>query len=278
MKRMSSYRFSKPARELLKKALREDLGRGDITTRILIPPKSHAQAVIVAKEKGVLCGAPIAGEIFRMLDKSAKISFSLREGRWFRKGEVIAKIRARTASILGAERTALNFLGLLSGVATETRRFVDRVKPYPVLIWDTRKTIPLLRDFEKYAVRVGGGHNHRRGLFDAAFVKENHRRWGNLGNLRKYRGRFEIEVRNLRELKEALALSPGVILFDNFSPKSLARAVCYARSQRPGILLEASGGITLKNVRRYAASGVNWISVGALTHSVKTIDFSVLIL
>ncbi len=180
-------------------------------------------------------------------------------------------------SILRAERTVLNLLSHLCGVATRTRQFVEKVKKYPVFILDTRKTMPLWREAEKYAVKAGGGKNHRMGLYDAIFVKENHRPYGQLARLRQYAGKFEIEVRNLRELTEAFILRPRVILLDNFKPHLLREAVMLARKTHPEIILEASGGVTLQNVGQYAATGVDWISVGSLTHSVPAIDFSLLI-
>ena len=183
-------------------------------------------------------------------------------------------LEGRVHSILKAERTALNFLGHLSGIAAETRRFVERVRKYRVKIFDTRKTLPLWRGLQKYAVRAGGGHNHRFGLWDEIFVKGNHRPCGDLSKLKHVPRKFVIEVRNLKELKQALTFRPRVILFDNFSPKALTRAVKVARGADPKVILEASGGITLQNVARFAAAGVDQISAGSLTHSVKSIDFS----
>ncbi|MBI3313639.1 MAG: carboxylating nicotinate-nucleotide diphosphorylase [Candidatus Omnitrophica bacterium] len=274
---MTASLFSRQTKALLKAALREDIGKGDITSRILISPAAKGRAVIFAREKGVLCGIPVAEELFRLVDPHLRPKFFIQEGRPFRKNKKIAEIEGPVLSLLKAERTVLNFFGHLSGIATLTRRFVERVKRDPVLVLDTRKTTPLWRELEKYAVRVGGGKNHRMGLYDAVFVKENHRPYGNLERLKKFSGKFEIEVRNIKELKEALKLHPRVILFDNFSPLNLRRGVQIARHAHPQIILEASGGITLENVVHYAAMGVDWISIGSLTHSVKSIDFSLLI-
>ncbi|MBI3307642.1 MAG: carboxylating nicotinate-nucleotide diphosphorylase, partial [Candidatus Omnitrophica bacterium] len=251
--------------------------KGDKTSKILISPATEGRALIFSKEKGILCGAPAAAELFRLVDPGLQIKFLVKEGKPFDKNQKIAEIKGPVLSLLKGERTALNFLGHLSGIATLTRRFVEKVKNYPVLILDTRKTMPLWRELEKYAVRTGGGRNHRTGLFDAVLVKENHRPYGHLEKLKKFSGHFEIEVRNLKELYQALGLHPRVILFDNFDPASLRKAVRIARNTHPKIILEASGGMTLKNISHYAASGVDWISVGALTHSVKAIDFSLLI-
>jgi nicotinate-nucleotide pyrophosphorylase (carboxylating) len=175
------------------------------------------------------------------------------------------------------ERTLLNFLGHLCGIASKTNAFVKKIRPYSTRILDTRKTTPLWRDLEKQAVLAGGGKNHRMGLYDAIFVKENHRPYGQLGQLRKFPHRFEIEVRDLREMVEALILRPAVILFDNFTPADLKKAVKLARKANPKIILEASGGVTLENVKNFAATGVDQISVGSLTHSVKAIDLSLLV-
>ncbi|MFZ5801826.1 MAG: carboxylating nicotinate-nucleotide diphosphorylase [Candidatus Omnitrophota bacterium] len=269
--------FSVTAKERLRMALEEDVGPKDITSEILVPKTATAKAVILAKETGILCGAPVVKEIFYIVDPSVEVRFLMEEGRKFTRNRRVMEIEGNVRSILQAERTALNFLGRLSGVATKTHAFVQQVKADLVFILDTRKTTPLLREFEKYAVRIGGGKNHRMGLHDAIFVKENHRRFGDLEKLKRYRHQFEIEVRNMKELKEALALAPQVILFDNFKPAALHRAVRYTRRKQPHVILEASGGISMENVAHYSAMGIDWISVGGLTHSLRTIDFSLLI-
>jgi nicotinate-nucleotide pyrophosphorylase (carboxylating) len=271
------FKISQQTKSFLKVALKEDIGQGDKTTELLIPRNARGKAVIIARESGVFCGLPVVYELFRILDPSLKIQFFVSEGERFSKNKIVIRVQGDISSILKVERTVLNFLSRLSAIATKTRQFVDRVKGFPVFILDTRKTTPLWREIEKYAVRVGGGRNHRMGLYDAIFVKENHRPYGNLQRLRPFRGQFEIEVRNLKELKEALKLVPRIILLDNFSPAGLRRAVQWARDSHPEVILEASGGITLENVAHYAAMGVDWISVGALTHSVKSIDFSLLV-
>ncbi len=269
--------FSPGARRRIRLAIREDVGRGDVTARLLVPPATQSQASILARKSGVFCGGPVLAEVFRLIDPALEVRVLLREGRPLRAGQAVVRLSGSRRSMLAGERVALNFLGLLSGIATRTRQFVERVKKDNVLILDTRKTLPLLREFQKYAVRVGGGKNHRMGLYDAIFVKENHRLDENLEKLVQYRHRFEIEVRNLDELRQALDLDPRVILLDNFPPVRLRKAVELARSRRPGVILEASGGITLENVCHYAAMGVDWISIGALTHSVENMDFSMLV-
>lgn len=263
-------------KKLLKKALREDIGKGDITSRLLIPSGSYGRAVVIAREKGVFYGVEIAREIFKSAGR-VKVKFFIKDGQSFSAGKTLFELSGPVHGILEGERTALNFLGHLCGVATRTRAFSDIVEKYGGRVLDTRKTTPFLRAFEKKAVLAGGGMNHRMGLYDEIFVKENHRRYGNLQKLKQFSGKFEIEVRNLKEAVAAMKLKPRVILFDNFKPEALKKAVAFVRRQNKKIILEASGGITLENVRRYAAAGVDWISVGSLTHSVKTIDLSLLI-
>ncbi len=271
------FPFSSKVRRQLEAALKEDIGRGDITSELLVPREAKGTAVIVAREPGNFCGGPVIAELFRIVDPRLKVKLWLKEGQFFAKNRKVMQVSGRVRSVLKAERTVLNFLGYFSGIATRTHQFRQRVKNHPVLVLDTRKTMPLWRELAKYAVRAGGGKNHRMGLDDAILVKENHRKHGHLKKLRQHRGHFEIEVCNLKELKEALAFHPRAVLFDNFSPVDLQKAVYVARQLNPEIILEASGGVTLDNVLHYAATGVDWISIGSLTHSVKSIDFSLLI-
>ena len=290
----------------LKRALAEDISRGDVTSNLLIPKNAAGSAVIISREPGIFFGVEVARELFRIADPKLRARFFIQDGKNFPKNKKLIEIRGRVRSILKTERTVLNFLQHLSGISTQTRRFVEKVKKYRVKILDTRKTTPLWRELEKAAVKAGGGFNHRFSLADEIFVKENHRIRGYKGQrsliglrgskskivlkplqllkpfepLRpflRYPRRFIIEVRNLRELKEiAGKIKPRVILFDNFSPVQLKRAVAYARKKDPRAILEASGGITLENVTRFAATGVDQISIGSLTHSVKSIDLSLL--
>ncbi|MBN1687784.1 MAG: carboxylating nicotinate-nucleotide diphosphorylase [Candidatus Omnitrophica bacterium] len=271
------FRHSPRLTALLKAALAEDIGPGDTTTETIVPKSIGAKAYVLARQSGIFCGGEIAKELFRLVDSKVKLRFLVPEGGRFRRNQKVIVIQGSVQSILQAERTALNFLGRLCGISTKTRQFVDRIKRHKVAVLGTRKTTPLWREIEKYAVRVGGGRNHRMGLWDTIFVKENHRPYGDLGCLRRHPRRFHIEVRNLREMWEALSLKPRVILFDNFSPRDLQRAVRLARKSQPDVILEASGGIHLQNILRYAKTGVNWISSGDLTHSVRAVNFSLLI-
>lgn len=270
--------LSPSTRRKLKATLSEDIGKGDKTSRLLIPANANGRAVIIARERGVLCGEAVVREIFRLASRNLTAHFFVKDGGKFSRNQKVVEVKGNVRAILKAERTVLNFLGHLSGIATLTRQFVNRVKGFKVAILDTRKTTPLWRELEKEAVRVGGGRNHRFGLFDALFVKENHRPFGDLKKLHGVPKQFEIEVRNYKELAEALALRPRTILFDNFKPGPLKKAVALVRKLNTEILLEASGGMTLKNVGAYAATGVDQISIGALTHSVKSVDFSLLLL
>lgn len=261
----------------VREALKEDIGHGDITSNLLIPPHARGTARVIAKEKGVFCGERMVMEIFKIIDPKVKLEFRVRNGGLLRRGKIVFKMHGNIRSILKAERTMVNFISHLSGIATQTREFVNKVKKYPALILDTRKTTPIWRELEKVAVQVGGGHNHRQGLDEFIMIKENHRIHGDLKKLRRHPGDFEIEVRSLGEIWEAIGLKAKVILLDNFTPREAKRAVELVRREAPGTLLEASGGITLKNVRQFAAAGVDTISVGSLTHSVQAIDFSLLI-
>lgn len=260
-------------RAQLRAALKEDIGKGDVTSSLLIPASARGEAFVVAKENGVFCGEAVTRALFKM--SGVRVKFFVKDGAAFRKGQKLFKIEGRIHSILKTERVVLNLLGHLCGIALQTRKFVRKAKGARIL--DTRKTTPLWRSLEKYAVRTGGGKNHRMGLYDAVFVKENHRRFGNLRKLFKIARGYEIEVRDLREAVEAVALRPRVILFDNFKTALLKKAVKLVRAADPKIILEASGGITLQNVASYAKTGIDRVSVGSLTHSVRTVDLSLLI-
>lgn len=266
------------ARPLIELALAEDIGPGDLTTRAAVPREAKGEAVIVAKAPGVLAGLLVAAEVFHTLDGKIKFEELAQDGEPLASGDQVARLKGPVASILTAERTALNFLTRLSGIATLTARFVDAVVPYGAVILDTRKTTPGWRKLEKYAVRCGGGRNHRLGLFDMVLVKDNHiAACGSLSKaVRRVRAAgvkipIEVEVRNLRELEEALSLRVDRILLDNFDLPTLREAVRLARGKVP---LEASGGVTLENVAQIAACGVEFISVGAITHSAPALDLS----
>ena len=268
---------------LIDRALSEDLSIGDPTCEALIPPDLRARAVMVAKTEGVLAGVDVALAVFRRVDPTLDACARLSDGSSLSPGDEIATVSGSAASIMMAERTALNFAQRMSGIATATRRYVDAVAGHDARIVDTRKTTPGLRTLDKYSVRCGGGHNHRRNLGDGILIKDNHiqalRDDGlSLANVvRKayanapHTVRVEVEVESVEEAREALDAGAEILLLDNMAPSEMARAVELARGRA---VTEASGGIDLDTVRDVAASGVDLISVGALTHSVRALDIS----
>jgi nicotinate-nucleotide pyrophosphorylase (carboxylating) len=270
-------------RAIIDRALAEDLGGGDVTTEALIPEGQHGIASIVAKSEGVLAGIEVAKEVFQRVDPELKVDVLVADGTKVKPGDVVAKIEGAVASILKAERVALNFLQRLSGIASETNRYVESVRGLPVRIMDTRKTTPGLRLLEKYAVRVGGGENHRMDLGDGILIKDNHlealhSRGLNLKEIvakarqsASKRLEVEVEVRNVPEAIEAAEAGADIIMLDNMSLEDMRQAV---QSIHGRALVEASGGITLDRVRATAETGVDFISVGALTHSVGALDIS----
>lgn len=276
---------------IIKDALKEDIGSSDITSCILIPKGKKVKAVLLLKEKGVVAGLAIARAVFKTVNKSLTFKARCAEGLWQQAGKILATVEGDAQSILKAERTALNLLSHLCGIATATRKFVDMVKPYKTKILDTRKTIPGLRQLQKYAVRVGGGCNHRMGLWDSILIKDNHiaascvvrtascvRKLVEIAKAKApKRLKIEAEVINLEELKEALILAPDIIMLDNMKIKDIKKAVQLKRAAQytmRNTLLEVSGGVHLDNVREIAKTGVDSISIGSLTHSVKAIDIS----
>lgn len=266
-------------KDMIKMALKEDIGGKDITTTAIIPKNKYVKAILLAKEDCVICGLGIAAEVFKVKDKNIRFKTLVLDGQKINKGRVIARIFGRAQSILTAERVALNFVSLLSGVATKTREYVDKVKPYKVKILDTRKTIPGLRVLEKYAVRMGGGYNHRMRLDDMVMIKDNHlKALGGVRSLPRVPKGYlcEIEVNNLQEFKQALRLKPDIIMLDNMQAGQIKKAVMLRKGVKPKI--EASGNVNLNNIREIAKAGPDMISIGALTHSVKTIDISLEIL
>jgi nicotinate-nucleotide pyrophosphorylase (carboxylating) len=268
---------------LIDLALEEDIDAGDITTQILIPPALRARAILLAKSEGILAGVGVARRVFLKLDPELKFKTLTTDGSLLKEGDIIAEIRGKAHAILTGERTALNFLQRLSGIATQTSQFVARVRDLPVLIMDTRKTTPGLRLLEKYAVRMGGGHNHRLNLSDGVLIKDNHlamlRAKGKtlievVAQAKKKAPKdlmVEVETTNLDEVREAVSAGADIIMFDNMSPAMMRRAVKLLPSN---IKSEASGGVNLENVRAIAETGVNFISIGALTHSSKALDIS----
>ncbi len=269
-------------RDLVRAALKEDLGHGDVTTNALVPKDLRGQGVIKAKQELVLCGLEVARLVFQELDPALEFEALKKDGDRLKPGEFAARLSGQVSSILKGERVALNFLQHLSGVATYTRRFVELVSDLPVKIIDTRKTLPGFRVLEKYAVLVGGGANHRFGLSDGVLIKDNHiKACGSVKEaLRRAKERvphvycIQIEVKSLEELEEALSAGAEAILLDNMDPATLKEGVSLARAKKKNIVLEASGGVSLENVRAVAESGVDLISIGRLTHSAPAVDLS----
>lgn len=269
--------------EVVDRALDEDSVWGDVTTQAVIPPELRGKASIVAEASGVLAGAEVARLVFHRVDPSLQFELLIPEGSRVQPGDVIAKVEGRVASILKAERVALNFLQRLSGIASETRRYVEAIKGLKARIMDTRKTTPGLRSLEKYAVRVGGGYNHRLHLGNGVLIKDNHLaalcgQGMGLGEViarAKQKApqnlKVEVEVKTVEEAREAADAGADIVMLDNMGLKEMRHAVKLVRGRA---LLEASGGITLDNVRQVAETGVDFISVGALTHSVRVLGFS----
>src|SRR5579872_4243948 len=281
------------ARQLIALALEEDFASvGDITTKALIPADQTGAVNIVAREKGVLAGLPVALMVLEAVDESMLIRPFVRDGKPLVAGTVIAEISGKVRSLFAAERTCLNFLTHLSGVATLTRRYVDAIAGTKANIYDTRKTLPGWRVLQKYAVCAGGGRNHRMGLSDMALIKDNHLAgWQagsadksiaaavracreRTGTLAKNSVKLEVEVDSLDQLVDALGGAPDIVLLDNMTPDNLRAAVAARNTTAPAVELEASGGVNLATVAAIAATGVERISVGALTHSVPALDLA----
>lgn len=267
-------------RAIIKRALREDVGRGDITTDAVVSADARALGIIFAKEPGVLCGVDIARAVFEQLDTAIDFQKQLNDGHELAPGETIAIVIGKAAACLAGERTALNFLQHLSGIATQTRRFVDAAQDR-VKILDTRKTAPGLRAMEKYAVRTGGGQNHRFGLYDMVMIKDNHIQIAgsiteavNRVRERKVRRFIEVEVKTMAELNEAIALGVDRIMLDNMNLRQIDEAVKRVRNAATAIEIEVSGGVGLDNVAQLAACGADYVSVGALTHSARALDIA----
>ena len=269
--------------ELIGMALREDIGDGDHSTLACIPPDATNSAKMVAKQDGILCGAEVGERVFHLVDNSLKVCLLKHDGDAICKGDVLMTVDGHSGSILTAERTALNYMQRLSGIATETHRMVSMLEGLDTKLLDTRKTTPNMRLLEKYAVHCGGGTNHRIGLYDMVMLKDNHidfaggiekaiDRTRNYLDAKHKNLRIEIEVRNLDELQRVLDHG-GVdrIMLDNFDTGTLREAVCRIDHRYE---TEASGGITEQTLRAYAETGVDFISVGALTHHIKSLDIS----
>lgn len=272
-------------KRLIHLSLAEDIGRKDITSEALVSKNLSGKAVILVKQEGVLAGLVVAKEVFQTVNRQINFRMLRRDGQKVKKGEKIATIEGKAKDILTAERTALNFLQRLSGVATLTSKYVEKTKGTEAKILDTRKTTPGLRILEKQAVKAGGGQNHRMGLFDMFLIKENHiKAAGGIAQAvkkvksRRRKEKIEIEVRNPGELKEALRSRPDWIMLDNMTIEQMKKAVKVIRAVEPKIKIEASGNINLKNVRKIALTGVGFISVGALTHSAPAMDLSLILM
>lgn len=274
---------------IVKAALEEDLGSGDITSRLTLSPRSVSEGIISAREEGVLAGIPAAERVFLHVDPRVVLTAMVEEGASFRSGEILAVVAGPTAAILSGERVALNLLQRLCGIATLTARYVQEVAGTGVTLLDTRKTTPGLREMEKYAVRMGGGANHRMGLYDAVLIKENHIQAaggiseamervtaGLTGDEPRYL--VTIEAATLQQVREAVDAGADRVLLDNMTVEQMREAVALVRERaEDAVEIEASGGITLRTIREVAGSGVDFISVGALTHSVRAIDISLLL-
>ena len=270
------------AEKLIKMALEEDLGSGDVTTLSTVPPGTVTRALVKAKQECTACGLQVMGLVFRTLDASLKVEARVNDGDRIEAGDTLLAVTGNAASILMAERVALNFVQRLCGIATLTADFVVAVADYSAEIVDTRKTTPGWRSLEKYAVQVGGARNHRHGLFDGILIKDNHiRAAGTITDavnfaraLAPHGLKIEVEAATLDEVREAARCGAEIILLDNMGMAELEEAVALVRAEFPTIKLEASGGITLERVAAVAATGVDFISVGALTHSAPAIDIS----
>ncbi len=279
---------------IIRFALKEDIWTGDVTTRAVIDRFLNIDAVITAKQKGIVCGIDLAERIFASVEYNLKFRPMVKDGDPVEDGKEIAFIEGEAHAILKAERTALNFLSMLSGIATRTRELVDLVAGTGAKVYDTRKTIPLHRYLEKYAVTVGGGYNHRMGLWDMVLMKDNHIRSFMMQAGIKDPGeavaelvrrakssvqknvKVEIEVETLKECERALEEKPDVIMLDNMSRDQVEKAVVMRREKKLEdiVLYEASGGITQHNIRDYASTGVDMISMGTLTSQIRPVDFS----
>jgi nicotinate-nucleotide pyrophosphorylase (carboxylating) len=268
------------AKEFVRTALEEDLGHGDITSSLIIGDEK-ASAHIIAKEAFILAGLPFLSDVFDSVGGAVKIDLLFDEGTHVMKGDILARLSGSAKSLLAGERVALNILQRLSGIATITGSFIEKVKGLPVRIVDTRKTTPGMRLLEKYAVTVGGGANHRFGLYDGILIKDNHIKIA--GGVKQAIGltknahhflKVEVEIKNMDQLKEALDAGADVIMLDNMSVLEMKTAVMTVRAFNNKILLEASGNVNLQNVRDIAETGVDIISIGALTHSARAVDIS----
>jgi len=281
MEKIEKYEIA----DLVKRAIAEDLGGyGDITSEHLIPEDSKCSGHIICKEPdgGILCGMQVASHVFKEIDPGIDMDTLKDDGAEVGGKEIICKIKGPTASVLKAERTCLNFIQHMSGISTLTSKFVDIARPYSVKIADTRKTTPGLRKLEKYAVSCGGGSNHRFGLFDGILIKDNHIAAAGsvleaINNIKKHiphTVKIEVEVKDFNELHQALEGRADIIMLDNMSPDTMKEAVGIIRGKHQGTTIEASGNISLKTLKSICTTGIDIVSVGAITHSAPSLDFS----
>ncbi|MBI1938002.1 MAG: carboxylating nicotinate-nucleotide diphosphorylase [Ignavibacteriales bacterium] len=271
--------YKKNFEKVISTALKEDIGKGDVTTELLIPKKKKAAAYFIAKQDGIIAGLDIAKLVFKKLDEKIKWESFVEDGSKVKAGTKIAEVKGSVRALLSGERTALNFLQRMSGIATLTSVYVEKISGTNTKILDTRKTVPGLRLFDKFAVECGGGTNHRIGLFDMVMIKDNHIKAAGsitkaVDKIRKSipkQMKIEVETTNISEVDEAMKLNVDVIMLDNMNLNEMKEAV---RLINKKCFIEASGGINLETVRAIAETGVDFISVGALTHSVKALDIS----
>ncbi|MCC3377243.1 carboxylating nicotinate-nucleotide diphosphorylase [Cohnella sp. REN36] len=284
--RESDWRIGGPAVEAVRAQIRawlaEDIGSGDVSTMATVPEGHYSVGIIHAKQAGVIAGLPLARMVFEIVDPTLSFDKQATDGEWIESGTVIAVVKGSTHSILTGERLALNLMQRLSGIATKTRQYVAAAEGFSVRIADTRKTTPGHRTLEKYAVRVGGGANHRFGLYDAVMIKDNHIKaaGGITAAVEAAKRRvphtmmIEVEAESLGQAVEAAEAGANIVMFDNMAPEQMREAAARLRELAPHIVLEASGGIRPERVREIAASGVDVISVGGLTHSFQALDIS----
>ncbi|MGZ7445684.1 carboxylating nicotinate-nucleotide diphosphorylase [Paenibacillus sp. TH7-28] len=262
--------------------LREDIGSGDVTTAVTIPSGHESKGIIHAKQDGVIAGMPVAQLVFEVVDPSLTFTAHVQDGQFVAKGTILAAVEGSTHSILTGERLALNLLQRLSGIATRTKTFVDALGGLPARLVDTRKTTPGHRMLEKYAVRIGGGSNHRFGLYDAVMIKDNHIKGA--GGIAQAVSRaragiphtmtIEVETESLEQVEEALQAGADIIMLDNMPPELMKEAVKRIKARAPHVKTEASGNVSLETIRGIAESGVDIISVGRLTYSFESLDIS----
>ncbi len=264
----------------MKLAIKEDIGKGDITTEAIVSKKANAVATIVAKDAGRICGIDVVNEFFKFYDKKIDVKCLKKDGEVILVGDEVIRLEGNARSILSVERIVLNFLQRLSGVTTKTKQYVDIISEYKVKLLDTRKTIPGFRLLEKYAVKTGGGKNHRKGLYDMFLIKDNHiEAAGSIKKavkaVKKKKMKIEVETKSLDQVKEAVKEDVNMIMLDNMSIDEIEIAVKMIREANKKIKIEASGGININNIEEIAKCGVDFISVGTdLTLSAKALDFS----